>query len=479
MTASDPQQKRLTKIICTIGPSCSAPEQLEKLVKSGMNVARFNLAHASAKKQSPVINTLKAIREKHATGVGILLDIRCAQVRTGVIKKPVMISKDQHILFGVESLAKAHKGKEVFIMVDYPVFGKDVRKAEILLIDNGELSFDIVSISPKGVVRARALQDGKIGSRRHVNMPGADISLPTFTDADWDDIACAVRENVDFLAISFIRSAKDIQDVRTFLKKKRSDIRIIAKIETRQSIANLPAILEASDGIMVARGDLGAEVPFEQVPVIQDQIVARCRAMGKPVIVATHMLESMIEHPLPTRAEVTDVAHAATIRTDATMLSGETASGRHPLMVVDAMDRILGATEEHLRSLGGRDILEASTEAEARAEAAVSLAHSLHASAIVVMTKSGQSAKAVSKFRPMIPIVAITDSRAAWCRLSLHYGISSVHCCFEGEFEDSVVRGMQAAVAAGLLQKGKGIVLVTGTEITGGSVISVQAREVR
>lgn len=444
-----------------------------------MNVARFNLTHASAEKQMPVVNVLKAIRQKYPTGLGILLDIRCAQVRTGVVPKPIVIAKGQEILFGVETLAKAHKGKEAFVTVDYAAFGKDVSKAEILLIDNGELSFDIVSVSKGGMVRARALQDGRIGSRRHVNMPGADISLPTFTDSDWEDIACATREGIDFLAISFIRTAKDIHDVRAYLNKKKSPIRIMAKIETRQAVANFAAILEASDAIMVARGDLGAELPFEQVPVIQDQIVAQCRAAGKPVVVATHMLESMIEHPLPTRAEATDVAHAATIRTDTTMLSGETASGRHPLIAVDAMDRILRATEAHLRATDGNDMLDVSSDVEARAEAAVLLARSLRASAIVVMSKTGRSAQAISKFRPVIPIIAVTDSDTTWKQLSIHYGVSSLLCSFEGELEDSVVRGMRAAVKAGLLKKGKGIVLVTGTEITGGSVISVQAREVR
>lgn len=444
-----------------------------------MNVARFNLTHASAERQMPVVNALKKIRKQHPVGIGILLDIRCAQVRTGVVEKPVTIAKGQEVLFGVGKLAKAHKGKEAFITVDYAAFGKDVRKAEILLIDNGELSFDIVSVSPAGAVRASAKQDGKIGSRRHVNMPGADISLPTFTDSDWEDIDCAVREGVDILAISFVRSAKDIREVRAYLDKKKSPIRIMAKIETRQAVADFPAILEASDSIMVARGDLGAELPFEQVPVIQDQIVAQCRAKGKPVIVATHMLESMIEHPLPTRAEVTDVAHAATIRTDTTMLSGETASGRHPLVAVDAMDRILRATEEHLRSSNTSEDAPVSSHAQARAQAAITLARSLDASAIVVMSKTGRSAEAISKFRPMIPIIAITDDETVWSHLSVYYGVSSLRCSFKGELEDSVIRGMQAAVSAGLLKKGDGIVLVTGTEITGGSVISVQAREVR
>ena len=478
MTASDRLQKRLTKIVCTLGPACFAPDQLKGLVKAGMNVARLNLTHASAKKQLPIVHLVKEIRSKHPTGVGILLDVRCAQVRTGVVEKPIEIKKGQEVCFGVEKLRK-ESGKHAFISVDYSAFGKDVRKAEILLLDNGEMSFDIVSISKSGLVKARARQDGTIGSRRHVNMPGADISLPTFTDADWEDIETATKEGVDFLAVSFIRTGKDIADVQAFLRKKKSSIRVMAKIETRQAVANFKDILRESDAIMVARGDLGAELPFEQVPVIQDEIVAQCRAAGKPVVVATHMLESMIEHPLPTRAEATDVAHAATIRTDTTMLSGETASGRHPLVAVDAMDRILRATEQHLREINGQDMPKAISDMEARAQSAVLLARSVQATAIVVMTKSGKSAEAISKFRPMIPIIAITDDETIWSQLSIHYGVLSLLCSFKGELEDSVIRGMKAAVAAGLLEKGDEVVLVTGTEITGGSVISIQAREVR
>lgn len=452
---------------------------MEELVNAGMDVARFNLTHAPARKQLPVIRALKEIRNRHPLGIGILLDVRCSQVRTGVVEKPLVVAEGQEVLFGVEKQAKAHKGKESFITVDYPAFGKDVRKAEILLLDNGEMSFDIVAISKEGIVRARAKQDGAIGSRRHVNMPGADISLPTFTESDWEDIACAMEEGVDFLAISFIRTGKDIADVQRFLRKRKSPIRVIAKIETRQAVKNFSGILKESDGIMVARGDLGAELPFEEVPAIQDRIVAQCRAAGKPVIVATHMLESMTLHPLPTRAEATDVAHAATIRTDTTMLSGETASGRHPLVAVDAMDRILRATEAHLRTLeNGSAEPSVVCEAEARAMSAVSLAASLNASAIVVMSKTGRSAQALSKFRPMIPIITITDNESVWSQLSIHYGVFSLLCSFEGELEDSVVRGMKSALKAGFLRKGQHIVLVTGTEITGGSVISIQVREV-
>jgi pyruvate kinase len=444
-----------------------------------MNVARLNLTHASAQKQVPTIDILKRVRSRFAHGLGILLDVRCAQVRTSVISTPVSISKGDIVYFGVEDLRNSHKGDEAFIGVDYSAFGKDVRTAEILLIDNGEMSFDILSISAKGVVKARAKQEGKIGSRRHVNMPGADISLPTFTKADWEDIASAVREGIDYIALSFIRTAKDIREVRAFLDKKKSPIRIMAKIETRQAVANFSAILEASDSIMIARGDLGAELPFEQVPVIQDQIVRQCRAAGKPVLVATHMLESMISHPLPTRAEATDVAHAASTRADATMLSGETASGRHPVVALEAMHRILLATETHMRTQTAETPLAVSNDIEARSQAAVQLAHSIQAEAIVVMTRSGRSAQAIAKFRPNIPVFAITEDECVWGALSLNYGVISIVSSFQGELEESAIRGIHAAKDAGFLRKGMQVVLVSGTEITGGSTISVQARKIQ
>jgi pyruvate kinase len=476
MSAKEPHPKRLTKIVCTIGPSCSKEQQIRDLVQSGMALARVNLAHGSAEQQLPLIQALLRIRAEHPTGLGILLDIPGTQVRTGDVPAAIRIHEGQEVYFGASSAAK-HEGSP-FVVVDYAAFAKDARGTKRLLIDNGEISFDIVSVENNGTVRARALQDGEIGSRRHVNMPGTSISLPTFSASDWKDMDSAMHLQVDFLALSFVRSAQDVEEARRYLHKRKSTIGIIAKIETREAVEDLPAIVRAADGIMVARGDLGAELPFEEVPVIQDEAVALCRDNGKPVIVATHMLESMIEHPLPTRAEVTDVAHAATIRTDATMLSGETASGKHPLVAVEAMHRILIATEAHLARFPRQGSDAIRSPGEARAEAAVSLAESTNAAAIVVMTKTGQSAQDVSKFRPRVPIIAVTDAASAQGRLSVHYGVFPLVSAFQGEFEDSVGRGIGKAMSAGLLFGGQEIILVTGTKIKNGTTISVQARRV-
>jgi pyruvate kinase len=469
---------RLTKIVCTIGPSCNTEKDLRALVKSGMNFARLNLTHASAQKQLPIIHSLKKIRSSTSQGFGILLDVRCAQVRTSVVSTPIKIIKGSNVYFGVETLRSKHRRSETYIGVDYSAFAKDILNAEMLLIDNGEMSFDILSVSSQGIVHTRALQDGCIGSRRHVNLPGADISLPTFTEADWKDIACATKEGVDYLALSFVRNAEDIFEVRRYLEKRRSPIRIMAKIETRQAVANLQEIIDASDSVMVARGDLGAEVPFEEVPYIQDTIVRACRRVGKPVVIATHMLESMMFHPLPTRAEATDVAHAANTLVDSTVLSGETASGKHPIIALEAMHRILIATEKHLHAESFEEFVEVHGAIEARSQAAVQLARSLQAEAIVVMTRSGRSAQALSKFRSQVPVIAITENPHVWAMLSLHYGVMPILSSFKGELEECAVRGIRRAKTLGLLRKKMKIVLVSGTEITGGSVISVQEREV-
>lgn len=475
MSASDQPLKRLTKIVCTMGPSSASGDRIRELLDVGLDVARVNLAHGGALQQLPLIRKLKEVRAS-VSGFGILLDIRGAQIRTGDVASPIPIQTGERVLFAGEHV-KIPKGTKV-IRVDYDGLPGDVRETETILIDSGEIAFAIRNVSKDGIVETEALQTGTIGSRRHVNLPGADIDLPTFTTKDWDDMAVAVAEEMDFIAISFVRSADDIAQVREFLKKNKSPIKIVAKIETRQAVKDIGSIIDAADGIMVARGDLGADVPFEDVPVIQDDIVSRSRNAGKPVIIATHMLESMIGHPLPTRAEVTDVAHAAMVGADATMLSGETAVGKYPRASVEAMDRILRATETHLRRFTTLPPVGVRTESESRAESAVTLAASLPASVIVVITKSGQSARDVAKFRPLVPIIAITDGKHVAGHLSLSYAVFPLVCPFEKEFEATVTNSLAAAVNEGLLRKGDSYVLLTGTQVNGGEVISVQTRKV-
>ncbi len=473
--------RRLTKIICTLGPTAGTPQQIEALARGGMNVARINLSHGNLDQHRKTIRMVKALNKKLAkegampSCVGILLDTMGAEVRTGTVTVPLTIKRGELVVFSPKALPKI---KNQVITVDHKEFAKDVQDAEMILLDNGKISFKLISTGKDGSVLARANQDGTIGSRRHVNLPGANLDMPSLTSGDWKSIETGADEGVDFLGLSFIREASEIEEVRTWLKKRKADIGLIAKIETRQGVKNLDAIIGVSDGMMVARGDLGAEIPFEQVPVVQDVMVERSRAAGKPVIVATHMLESMIENPMPTRAEVTDIAHAATTATDMTMLSGETASGAHPLLALDAMDRVLRETERHLSQSHKMLRAEIRNDRDAQAEAAVSLALSSNVSAIVVMTRTGQTALDIARFRPYLPVIALTPEEKAQRRLQIVFGVFPLLTKFSADPERTVEHSMGTVKKAGLLKKGDKFVLVTDAKAHEKSYSTVQVRTV-
>ena len=476
MNLIDSNNRRLTKIVCTIGPACSTREQLLELVKAGMNVARLNFSHGSREDHLATVRSIQELNEKYGCCVAILIDTQGCEIRTGDVQDPILVSQGEEVIFAPTTLKNLPSGKKI-IEVGYDGFSTDVRETNLILVDNGELSFEIVAINKDGSVRAKAQQDGSIGSRRHVNLPGADLDLPSITEKDWSDIAFAADAGADYIALSFIRNASEVQEVRALLTKKKSTTNIITKVETQGAVEQIAEIVDVSDGVMVARGDLGAEVPFEHLPVIQDDIVYRCRDAGKPVIVATHMLESMTEHPIPTRAEVTDVAHAATEFTDATMLSGETASGRHPPLAVSAMDRILRATETHLSRFPSDKNMAIHNDSDARAHAAVSLARSSSAAAIVVITSTGQNARRVSKFRPSVPIVALTKASVIQRKLQLLYGVFPLVIEFSQE-EDTVIRGLEAAKAQKLLSPGDLVVVLSDIQTKKEPVTSIQMRTV-
>lgn len=440
-----------------------------------MNIARINFSHGSEEQHRTVVQEVRNLnRQRKNRGVpqiGLILDTKGAQIRTGDTEKPIEIAANEEIVF--TSVAKGKSGK--VIQVNYDGFANDVRETDRILIDNGEIIFDIVRIEKNGDVLARARDAGKIGSRRHVNLPGADVDLPSITDQDWRDITFGIEHDMDFLALSFIRTKDDIEAVRNFLKKHKSSMEIIAKIETKQAVANIREIISAADAVMVARGDLGAELPFETLPVLQDEIVARCREVGKPVIVATQMLESMIVQPTPTRAEVTDIAHAATTEADATMLSGETAAGKHPLLALQAMDRVLRATEEHLAHVP-RSREHVQNERQARAEAAHTLAFSSNADAIIAFTHTGQTARDLSKFRPRIPIFAFTDDERVTRKLQLSYGVYPCLAALEEDPEKTVAAALAFCRDHALLRHGQKAVIVSDARAHEQLVNTVQLR---
>ncbi|MDD5103484.1 MAG: pyruvate kinase [Candidatus Peribacteraceae bacterium] len=472
-----PQPFRLTKIVCTLGPSSTTEEQLKALAEAGMNVARINLSHGSREEHAAAIRRVQALNEQGFCVAG-LIDTRGAEIRTGVVIQPIPVTIGQEIVFSSNPQHQDAQGRTV-IEVNYDGFANDVRETDTIIVDNGTISCAIVSIEPDGSVVARAKDGGSIGSRRHINLPGADIDLPSITRKDWDDIAFGAEQGVDYVALSFIRNAEEITEVRSLLKKKNSDMKIITKIETKRAAEeNLAEIITVSDGIMVARGDLGTDIPIEELPAIQDEIVVRCRDAGKPVIVATHMLESMSMYPLPTRAEVTDVAHAGTTGTDATMLSGETASGKHPVKCVETMDRILRATEGHIARLQEQPEGAVHNEREARAQAAVTLAHSTKADAIVVITKSGRTAREVAKFRPVIPVIGCAATPSVRQKLALVYGIFPVLASFTDDTEATIETGVTTAKKAGFLTTGMRVVLISDAPAKHHNVSTIQVREI-
>lgn len=470
---------RFTRIIATIGPATATPEKLLELAKLGVNICRLNFSHGDHEYHGKTIKTIRDINKK-GYSMAIMLDTKGPEVRTGDTKTPVEIHKGDLVAFTPKPITGKEKVKT--IQVNYDLFARDAKHARCIVIDNGAIEMKVTKIE-KNVVTARALEGGIISSRRHVNLPGAYISLPSFTDKDWKDIRFGIEQGVDFYATSFVRTGEDIEELRKFLLKHKSKAHIIAKIETPQAVENIDDIIATSDGIMVARGDLGSEVPFEDVPKIQDEIVRKCRLAGKPVIVATHMLESMILHPTPTRAEVTDIAHAAQTQADSTMLSGETAGGMYPIKSVIAMGKVLQkserleptfdllADERSSSEVGGLDILR-----REQALAASVLATTLSADALVVISKSGRTARAVSNCRPLVPIYAFTDDEACQRRMMLLWGVIPEIVKLSEKSETTAHAAMEILKKKKLITKGQRVVVVTDIGLSGERIMSIQIR---
>lgn len=473
---------RLTKIVATIGPATCSAQNIDRIGRMGVAVCRLNFSHGNYEVHGTTIKTIKAVNAAKGHSLAIMLDTKGPEVRTGDVEKPIVVKAGELYTF-----TSKPTGKEKYpaIKVDYPSFSTDVKNARCILIDNGAIEFTVESIEKSGAVIARALEDGKIGSRRHVNLPGAHISLPSFTKKDWEDIEFGVKMGVDFIATSFVRSGKDIQTLKKFLAKHGSDAEIIAKIETPEAVHNIDAIVEHADGIMVARGDLGAEVPFEDVPAIQDELVRKCRSVGKPVIVATHMLESMILSPMPTRAEVTDIAYAAKSQADSTMLSGETTTGLFPFKAIDAMCRVLAKNEKKDAQVIGKLQVRKSKKGikeemprHEQALAASVLASSVAADAMIVLSKTGKTAREVSHCRPPVPIFTFTPSASVQRKLMLLWGVFPQELPFTENFDKTLESALALASKKNLVKKGQRVVIVSDVRTTGKPVVTVQTRTI-
>lgn len=455
---------RRTKIIATLGPASASRAAIEKLVGAGINLARINMSHGDLAGHRQLIERVRAASAKAGRHVGILMDLCGPKIRVGRIAGDSMLLKTGAT---VVVTTRAVTGADGLIPSRYRSLHKDVRKGEHILLDDGKLCLRVLAVDERDI-RCRVVDGGLLSSHKGMNLPDSRLSTTALTARDRRDAAFGVEMGVDFIALSFVRSAADVRKLQRYLGKLGVTIPVISKIERPEGVTDIDAILQVSDGIMVARGDLGIELPAEKVPLIQRMLIEKGRQAGVPVIVATQMLESMINHPRPTRAEVTDVAGAAMLSADAVMLSGETAAGDYPLEAVRTMDRVLREIEQHQWREGcfARDAIadrggKVHVIRESMAHAAVALAKDLGLEAVVVPTRTGTTARIVAAHRPLAPTVGVCSSATVCRRMTLHWGIVPF---LVAAAEITDWRGICEAIAAecGLGRPGTDVLLVSG-----------------
>jgi len=417
--------RRKSKIVATIGPATSSKAVLKGIIKAGVNVCRINFSHGTHQDHETVVNTIREINEEEGYFTAILADLQGPKIRVGKIEgNGVMLENGAELIFSTnECIGDAKK-----VYISYQNFPKDVAKGESILLDDGKLMLEIVSTNNKDEVVTKVINGGILSSNKGVNLPNTKISLPCLTDKDLNDLKLALKLNITWIGLSFVRSAADIQELRSIIEKEKSNAKIIAKIEKPEAVTDIDGIIAATDAIMVARGDLGVEIPFHEVPLTQKMIVKKSMKAAKPVIIATQMMESMIENSSPTRAEVNDVANAVLDGADAVMLSGETSVGKHPIKVIEAMSKIIMDVEksddiyyyEYPPEINNEDrfITDSVCFNSCR------LAHRTHAKAIVSMTFSGYTGFKIASFRPKAGIYVFTGNKEIINMLSLVWGVS-------------------------------------------------------
>jgi len=411
-----------TKIVATLGPASSEPSVLEAMLRAGVNVFRVNFSHGSHEQHRGTIRTIREILERTGLHAAILADLQGPKLRVGLVEEGAVVEPGDRVVFTNEKC----DGTKERVYMTYAQFPKDVNPGETILLDDGKLMMRVLSTNRQDEVVTEVVQGGPLKSKKGVNLPNTRVSLPCLTEKDLADLDVAMDENVDWIGLSFVRNAQDIKELRTILDKNGSNAGIIAKIEKPEAVSDIERILDATDGVMVARGDLGVEVPMESVPLIQKMIVAKAVERAKPVIVATQMMESMIDSMTPSRAEVNDVANAVLDGADAVMLSGETSVGQYPVEVVTAMAKIVAAAE----TSGVNHIKERKPKKgddrfvnNAICFQAAKMANLVEAKAICTMTFSGYSAQLISSFRPKSNIYAFTSNRAILNKVSLYWGV--------------------------------------------------------
>ncbi|HEY8486492.1 MAG TPA: pyruvate kinase [Limnochordales bacterium] len=459
---------RRTKIVCTIGPASESEEMLAALMEAGMDVARLNLSHGTLDQHRQRLERLRRLAGGRTPPVAVMVDIQGPKIRLGQLPEPLAVERGMVVV-----LRAGHQTEDPrrIIPVAYPTLAEDLRAGQVVYLDDGLVELAVEQVRPPDVV-CRVVTPGTVRSRTGVALPGVENRLPALTDTDREHLRFAVQHNVDLVAASFVRRAEHVQAVREVLREAGGDIPVIAKLESAQSLEHLEEIVEAADGVMVARGDLGVSIALEQVPLAQKEIIRCCNRAGKPVITATQMLESMVHNPRPTRAEAADVANAILDGTDAVMLSGETAVGRHPVEAVRTMDRIARAVEargyDYARWLA-ESARPGPSVAGAISRAACQSAMELGLAAILCSTQSGATARMVARFRPRAPIIAATPNPRVARQLALVWGVLPVVVPRASNIDGMIDVTLQAAWQTGLVRRGDRVAVVAGvrTDVPG------------
>jgi pyruvate kinase len=473
---------RRTKIIFTLGPASESEAMLEAMITAGADIVRLNMAHAKHDWTRGVIRRIRAVSAKVGREVAIMMDIKGPEIRTGDVSAPMELRAGEIFDFTVRpGHSEGHGGgaEEIrSVGVNYQDLAKDIKVGDTVLVDNGLLRLEVLEKN-EARIRCRVLIPGELKSRRHINLPGVKVNLPSFTEKDRADSIVGLEEGIDFLALSFVREAADIELLRAFLTERKSKVRIIAKIEDQTAIANLDEIVAACDGLMVARGDLGIECPFEELPVIQRRAVRACLAQGRPVIVATHMLESMITQPVPTRAEITDVANAVYELADCVMLSGETTIGKYPLDCVRMLDAIARRIEREETDAGA--VPAAFTGERMKVlHSAVVLANELPNSKILTFTRHGFMAQGIALLRPThSPVIAFTPSVEVLRQLRLLRSVEPYLMKLASDPNDTIESAISLLRREGHVQPGDKLIVATDILALDRLVDSVQLRTVR
>ena len=458
---------RKTKIVCTLGPSSNQYETVKALAQAGMNVARFNFSHGTQESHLDTFRIVSRVRSELHLPIATLLDTKGPEIRLKTFKVGRVTLKEGS-LFTLTT--RDVEGDENIVSITHMHLPQDLGDQHRILLDDGLVELHVESKTDTDII-TRVVSGGDVTDRKGVNVPGVHFSMPYISEKDRDDVLFGIRTGFDYIAASFVRSAEDVQSMRQLLDENGGEhVRIIAKIENADGVASIEEIIAASDAVMIARGDMGVEIPFEEIPIIQKQIIKAASMAGRQVITATQMLESMVHNPRPTRAEITDVANAIYDGTSATMLSGETASGKYPVEALATMARIAERAEQDIdyrKRFLERSISESSeTVTDAISHATCLIALNMHAAAIVTVTKSGTTAKMISRFRPDMPIVACTPDASTYRQLSLSWGVTPVQIGEERITDVLFDHAVDASVDTGLLNRGDLAVLTAGVPLS-------------